>query len=154
MKARKDRSHSPSSPGGSSARHSGHEPLGATSKYGYTYDVVFEDYVGDLPLLEPHFAPTLRGGTVNATAVVDGACAHVKTEASPLVEETQVVRVAQQGGASSSSYRWEGHWSLGFRGHTTAPLAWDAEPQCRRQQALPLFSLWRRAFEILLGLVL
>ena len=39
----------------------------------------------------------------------------------------------------------------------TAPVAWDAEstmPQVAGRQALPVFSLWRRAFEILLGFVL
>jgi len=101
------------------SRHSDYESFGATSNFGFTYDVTFNDYVGDLPLLQPNFAHTLVGGTVNTSSVVEGTCEHVKTEASPLVKETQVVRVAGDGPLGGS-------FVLGFRGHSTANLRWDA----------------------------
>ncbi len=110
---------------------------GEKQHFGYRYDVTFRDYVGDLPLLEPNFAATLVGGTVNATAVVDGTCEHVKTEAAPLVLETQVVRVAGE-------EPFEGSFSLGFRGHSTSRLAWDAtaaEVQAALEALLPVGSV-------------
>jgi hypothetical protein len=41
------------------SRHEEYESFGATSHFGFTYDIAFPDYVGDLPLLEPNFANTL-----------------------------------------------------------------------------------------------
>jgi hypothetical protein len=119
------------------SRHAEHESFGATSAFGFTYDITFHDYVGDLPLLMPNFALTLVGGTVNASSVVDGTCEHVKTEASPLVKETQVVRVASDGAMTGS-------FVLGFRGHATANLAWDstaAEVKEALEALLPIGSV-------------
>ena len=112
-------------------------PFGDYQHFGFAYDVTFRDYVGDLPTLRPNFAGTLVGGTVNVTAVVDGTCEHAKTDTAPLVFESQVVRVA---GAAP----FEGTFALGFRGHSTAQLPWDAsaaEVAAALEALLPIGSV-------------
>lgn len=74
---------------------------------------------------------------MNATTVVDGTCAHVKTGAAPLLLETQVVRV-------SGDAPFAGTFVLAFRGHATAPLAWNAAPaavQAALEALLPIGSV-------------
>lgn len=69
--------------------------------------------------------------------MVDGTCAHIKTEAAPLVLETQVVRI-------NGDSPFGGTFHLAFRGHATAPLAWNAEPesvQTALEALLPIGSV-------------
>jgi hypothetical protein len=100
-------------------RENPYEPFGRGSNFGYTYDIYFKNYVGDLPLLVPIFADTLVGGVVNVTEVSPGQCEHIMTKYDPLVSETQVIMVTGEDDV-------DGTFAINFRGHATSDLPWDA----------------------------
>jgi len=103
-----------------------YEPFGRGSNYGYTYDIYFNSYVGDLPELIPIFEDTLVGGVVNITEVQPGQCEHIMTKYDPLVFETQVIAIDGQRNIN-------GTFAIGFRGHSTADLRWDSSAEAVKE---------------------
>ncbi len=89
-----------------------------------TFDVAFDEHVGDVPLMSWDDTLLLPDptATVTVTEVKRGTRVHIKTYMAPVVPETQVISVRFASGSPAPG----GTFQLSFGGETTDPIAYGA----------------------------